>query len=161
MDAEKYNRAITLLCPTCGSSQFSHSEESALFTCTSCGRETTRDELIRESGENQQTRSQTDQITMLFAIIFTDKLGYEEVRARHLQAHINWLEQNKELVPVGGSLRHEIGETPIGGLWIAEAESKEQLENLIRSDPFFIAGLRESYEIFHWSKANAQRKVLV
>ena len=101
------------------------------------------------------------QSTMLFAIIFTDKLGHGEVRAANLQAHIEWLEQNKELVPVGGSLRHELGETPIGGLWIAEADSKNQLEELIRTDPFFIAGLRESYEILHWSKANAQRKALV
>ena len=98
---------------------------------------------------------------MLFAIIFTDKLGYGEVRAANLQAHIDWLEQSKEIVPVGGSLRHEIGETPIGGLWIAEAETKAQLEDLIRTDPFFIAGLRESYEILYWSKASAQRKVVI
>lgn len=39
--------------------------------------------------------------------------------------------------------------------------SKEQIEDLLRSDPFFIAGLRQSYEILHWSKANAERKVLI
>jgi uncharacterized protein len=99
--------------------------------------------------------------SMLFAITFTDKLGYGEIRAANLQAHIEWLEKNREVVPVGGSLRHELGETPIGGLWIAEAESKAQLEELIKTDPFFIAGLRESYEILHWSKANAQRKALI
>lgn len=100
-------------------------------------------------------------MSMLFAIIFTDKLGHGDIRAANLQAHIDWLEQSKEIVPVGGSLRHELGETPIGGLWICEAESKAQLEELVRTDPFFIAGLRDSYEILHWSKANAQRKVLV
>lgn len=98
---------------------------------------------------------------MLFAIIFTDKLGCGEVRAANLQAHIEWLEKNKAVVPVGGSLRHEMGETPIGGLWIAKAESKVQLEELIKTDPFFMAGLRESYEILFWSKANAQRKVRI
>jgi uncharacterized protein YciI len=98
---------------------------------------------------------------MLFAIIFTDKLGYGEVRAANLQAHIEWLEKNKELVPVGGSLRHEMAEAPIGGLWIAEAETKAQLEELIRTDPFYIAGLRESYDILHWSKSNVQRKMLI
>ncbi len=98
---------------------------------------------------------------MLFAIIFTDKAGYGELRAANLQAHIEWLEENKEVVPVGGSLRREMGETPKGGLWIAEAESKSEIEELLKTDPFFIAGLRESYEIFHWSKANAQRKVLI
>ena len=98
---------------------------------------------------------------MLFAIIFTDKLGHGEIRAANLQAHIDWLELHKEVVPVAGSLRHEIGETPIGGLWIADAETRAQLEDLITTDPFFIAGLRESYEILHWSKANAHRKALV
>lgn len=98
---------------------------------------------------------------MLFAVIFTDKPGCGEIRASKLQAHIEWLENNKEVVPVGGSLRHEPDEVPKGGLWLANAESKAQIENLIKSDPFFIAGLRQSYEIFHWSKANAERKVLI
>lgn len=98
---------------------------------------------------------------MLFAVIFTDKSGCGEIRASNLQAHVEWLERNKEVVPVGGSLRHEPGEVPKGGLWLAKAESKAQIEALIKSDPFFIAGLRQSYEIFHWSKANAERKVLI
>lgn len=98
---------------------------------------------------------------MLFAVIFTDKLGYGEVRSGNLLAHSDWLEKNKELVPIGGSLRREVGDTPIGGLWIADVESKEQLEDLIKTDPFYVAGLRESYEILHWSKANPDRKVLL
>ena len=96
---------------------------------------------------------------MLFVVIFTDKIGHAEVRASNLEAHIEWLEEHRDVIPIGGSLRRELGETPKGGLWIAEAESKLQLEELLKTDPFFIAGLRESYEILHWSKANAQRKV--
>lgn len=56
MDAEKYNRSVTLLCPTCGGTQFSPASpdniESELKKCESCGREITRDELIRENSEN-------------------------------------------------------------------------------------------------------------
>lgn len=96
---------------------------------------------------------------MLFAVIFTDKAGFAAVRAANLQAHIEWLEQNKDVVRIGGSLRQELGETPKGGLWIAEAESKHQIEELLKTDPFFIAGLRGSYEIMHWSKANTERRV--
>ena len=98
---------------------------------------------------------------MLFAVIFTDKPDFGEVRAANLQAHIDWLEKNKHVVPVGGSLRQELGDVPKGGLWIVNAESKAQIERLIQSDPFFIAGLRQSYEILHWSKANAERLVLI
>lgn len=96
---------------------------------------------------------------MLFAVIFTDNPGYGEVRAANLQAHIEWLERNKDVIPVGGSLRHEPEQVPKGGLWIANAESKAQLDDLLKSDPFYVAGLRQSYEILYWSKANAERKV--
>lgn len=98
---------------------------------------------------------------MLFDVLFTDKPGHGDVRARHLQAHVEWLERNKDVLPVGGSLRHALGELPVGGLWVAQAESKAQLDDLIKSDPFFLAGLRQRYEILHWSKANAERMVLI
>jgi uncharacterized protein len=98
---------------------------------------------------------------MLFAVIFTDKPNRGHVRAAQLQAHIDWLEAHRDVIPVGGSLRHEVGEVPKGGLWIAQADSKEQLDALIQTDPFITAGLRESYEILIWGKANASRKVLI
>lgn len=63
---------------------------------------------------------------MLFAVIFTDKPGCGEVRASNLQAHVESPEKNKVIVPVGGSLWHEPGEAPKGGLWLANAESKAQ-----------------------------------
>lgn len=56
MDAEKYSRSVTLLCPTCGGVRFSpvspDNIESGLQKCASCGREITRDELISENSEN-------------------------------------------------------------------------------------------------------------
>lgn len=56
MDEDKYTRAVTLLCPTCGSTQFSpvavDNIESELQQCASCGREITREELVRENSEN-------------------------------------------------------------------------------------------------------------
>jgi uncharacterized protein len=60
---------------------------------------------------------------MLFAVIFTDKAGCAEIRAAKLEAHIDWLERHKDVVPIGGSLRNEPGDIPKGGLWIAVAES--------------------------------------
>ena len=56
MDAEKYNRSVALLCPTCGCTEFNSAEgndsESELLSCARCGREITHDELIRENSEN-------------------------------------------------------------------------------------------------------------
>jgi Zn ribbon nucleic-acid-binding protein len=56
MKDEKYTRKVSLLCPTCGCSQFVYrqgvDEAIELAKCVSCGREITKDELIRENSEN-------------------------------------------------------------------------------------------------------------
>ncbi len=56
MDTKKYNRSVTLFCPTCGGTQFlpvtPDDIESELQWCACCSREITRDELIRENSEN-------------------------------------------------------------------------------------------------------------
>ena len=55
MNEEKYNRSLTMICPTCGCDQFAYKGEAELvesMTCTSCGRVFTREELIEENGEN-------------------------------------------------------------------------------------------------------------
>ena len=50
------NKNVTLLCPTCGNSDLEiihGSEETVeLVRCPSCGRELTKDELIKENSEN-------------------------------------------------------------------------------------------------------------
>ena len=54
-DAEKYGRKITLVCPTCGGSDFlipDTSEEPV--SCVQCGRTIMRDDLVRENSENVQ-----------------------------------------------------------------------------------------------------------
>jgi hypothetical protein len=96
---------------------------------------------------------------MLFAVMLTDCPGKSEVRDRYLREHIAWLEANKDVIPIGGSLRQELGQVPKGGLWVAQADSKSQLEAILKTDPFYLHGLRQSYEILHWSKANEERKV--
>lgn len=56
MNPEKYNRSISLLCPTCGCSDFSYNEgvdeTIQVMTCASCQREFNKDELIQENSEN-------------------------------------------------------------------------------------------------------------
>lgn len=56
MRTGKYNRNVTLICPTCGGSQFETGddidEQTASAKCLSCDRELTKDELIRENSAN-------------------------------------------------------------------------------------------------------------
>lgn len=98
---------------------------------------------------------------MLFAVRFHDRVERADVRREHLQAHIDWLDEHKDVILMGGSLRKEPGENPVGGLWLVEAPDKNVVEVLIQSDPFSIHGLRERHEILLWSKAFPERKVSV
>lgn len=56
MDAGKYDREVKLLCPTCGCDQFEFNkavdETTSLAKCMSCGRQLTKEELMRENSEN-------------------------------------------------------------------------------------------------------------
>ncbi len=94
---------------------------------------------------------------MLFIVRFFDHPGSEVLRQQHLAAHIEWLDARRDSILVAGSLREEPGADALGGLWIVEAGSKQDVEALYRSDPFWTAGLRQAVEILHWSKAFADR----
>ena len=98
---------------------------------------------------------------MLFSVIFKDKCNSAELRKSHLNAHIAWLDLHQSVIRIGGSLRTELDQTPVGGLWIVEADSKKTILDLIETDPFWTAGLREGVEIYHWSKAFEDRKSLI
>jgi uncharacterized protein YciI len=97
---------------------------------------------------------------MLFIVRFTDKPNVAELRTRFRADHKEWLDKNRDVVLVPGALRSD-PETPIGGLWIVEAEGRQQIEDLLKSDPFWVNGLRDSVEILHWFKAFPERKVPV
>ena len=98
---------------------------------------------------------------MLFVIRFSDHQDKKAVRNENLESHISWLAERRETILVAGSLRQDLGATPIGAFWVVEASSKEDAENMYKSDPFWIAGLRRNVEIFHWSKAFPDQQVLV
>jgi uncharacterized protein len=98
---------------------------------------------------------------MLFIVRFTDKPDCLSVRQDHMQSHLEWLESNRHAVLRAGSLRVEPDAAPIGAHWIVEAANRDAVEQLLRSDPFWIQGLRQSVEILHWSTAFPERKVLI
>jgi uncharacterized protein YciI len=92
-------------------------------------------------------------LTVLWAIRFHDRPDRLATRERHLAAHVAWLAERRARILVAGSLRGEPGAAPVGGLWIVEADSREEVERLYATDPFWTEGLRERVEIFFWSKA--------
>jgi uncharacterized protein YciI len=98
---------------------------------------------------------------MLYVVRFYDRTDRLTVRDQFLRAHVAWLDEHREQVLIGGSLRDAPGIPPVGGLWLVEAQSKAAVEELMKTDPFWVNGLRERYEIFFWSKAFPERKVPV
>ena len=50
MGSEKYERSVTMVCPTCGNKDFEHGDDGGPLRCRSCDRIFTRDELIKENG---------------------------------------------------------------------------------------------------------------
>lgn len=98
---------------------------------------------------------------MLFIVKFEDHQDQPQLRAEHLRAHIEWLDRHSATVLVGGPLRKELGHNPLGGLWIVAALSKQEIMDLVLTDPFSKVGLRKDVKIFHWSKAFEDRQVLV
>lgn len=98
---------------------------------------------------------------MLFVVRLEDKPERVDVRTNFTAAHKEWLAKNDKVILQAGSLRHDPDGTPVGGLWIVQAESKAEIEALLKNDPFWINGLRKGVEIYHWITAFNQRQVVL
>lgn len=96
---------------------------------------------------------------MLYIVRFTDKPGSQATRKEFLAAHLAWLDEHKDIILVAGSLRPDQGQDAVGGLWVVDAPGRKAIETLLQSDPFWIQGLRQGYEILYWSKAFPERTV--
>jgi len=70
-----------------------------------------------------------------------------------MEAHLEWIEANRSWVLLAGSLREAPGIAPVGGLWVVDAASKEDVLEKIESDPFWTAGLRSGVDVFFWGMA--------
>jgi uncharacterized protein YciI len=98
---------------------------------------------------------------MLFVARFTDKPDIAERRAELLQAHFDWLAANEDKVLLAGSVRTDVGGASLGGLWIIEAGTKAEAEQVYQTDPFFANGLRAGVEVFHYVKAHPDRTSVI
>lgn len=69
--------------------------------------------------------------------------------------HIAFVRANPQL-QIGGSLAMRPMQDFPGAIWNVEAESREDVERLIISDPYYVASLRR-YKITCWSKSSASQ----
>ncbi len=93
---------------------------------------------------------------MLFAVLFEDDPAKAEMRARHMPAHLAFLEANAASIRAAGPLTEPRDGAGAGGLWLVEAESAEIVEALVQADPFWPTGLRRSARVLAWTRVFAE-----
>lgn len=98
---------------------------------------------------------------MLYAVLFEDDIALgTDVRARHMPAHLAFLDANAGRITSAGPLRAASGD-PVGGLWLVEADSPAVVDRLVKDDPLWPTGLRRSVRILGWSRVFADGRRLV
>ena len=84
---------------------------------------------------------------MLYIIYQEDRPGAAPVRAAHREAHFAYLEQNKNILVLGGALLAEDGATRTGSVLIINAPDLAAAEAFSRNEPFRKAGLFSTVKI--------------
>lgn len=91
---------------------------------------------------------------MRWVALFEDKTdGAADIRARLTEVHQAYLRANKGKIVLAGAMRAAPEGKPAGGLWVFEADTKAEVEAIIREDPFYREGLRAVTRIYAWSTA--------
>jgi uncharacterized protein len=97
---------------------------------------------------------------VLFAVLFEDNTAFaDEVRSRYMRAHLDFLMRNQAAIKSAGPLQEGQG-APAGGLWLVEAGAANEVEELVRDDPFWPTGLRRSVRVLAWKQVFVDGVVL-
>jgi len=98
---------------------------------------------------------------MIFVVIFEDNpAAGAGGRDRLMDAHLAFLENNAACIRAAGPLK-SLSDNAAGGLWLVDAATPDQVDALVREDPFWSSGLRHSVRILRWAQvfADGRRKI--
>jgi hypothetical protein len=84
---------------------------------------------------------------MLYIIYQIDKPASESLRAAHRAAHLQYLEDHKDILVLGGAMLAEDGKTRTGSVLIINVPDREAAERFSANEPFRKAGLFARVEI--------------
>lgn len=79
--------------------------------------------------------------------------GAAEIRAAHTADHQAYLRKYKGKIVLAGAMRAEPDGTAVGGLWVFETDTRQEVQAIIDEDPFQIHGLRARTDIYLWGTA--------
>lgn len=84
--------------------------------------------------------------------VFEDTPAMLAYRKSHGNEHIAYLKDNDTRTSIGGGLRPVPDAPFVGGLWVVETDTPEEVVSLATEDPYFNPAHR-SFRIFSWGKA--------
>ena len=92
---------------------------------------------------------------MQFVIHAMDRKDGLSTRAKFYRAHRIHLDESRTHrvgIVTAGTLVADDGETPIGSLFVVEAEDRAAVDAFRRSDPYHVNGVWETVEIHSYHK---------
>ena len=98
---------------------------------------------------------------MKYAILFEDDDDFAHMRPQFMAEHLQFLADNSDRIEIAGPMKDAVSAEPAGGLWLVDADSAEQVQALIESDPFWPTGLRKTIRILEWTQVYAHGKKMI
>jgi uncharacterized protein len=92
---------------------------------------------------------------MLFVIHATDKKDGMPTRAKFYRAHrihLDQAEQHQVDVVTAGTLLADDGESPVGSVFVIDANDRAAADAFTRSDPYHVNGVWERVQIHRYNR---------
>ncbi len=92
---------------------------------------------------------------MLFVVHATDRKDALATRAKFYRAHrihLDKAEDHKVGVVTAGTLVADDGETPVGSVFVVDAQSRAAVDAFTRSDPYHVNQVWETVQIHAYNK---------
>ena len=92
---------------------------------------------------------------MLYVVHATDRKDAMNTRAKFYRAHrihLDKAEDHKVGVVTAGTLVADDGETPVGSVFVVDAQSRSAVDEFTRSDPYHINQVWERVQIHAYNK---------
>jgi uncharacterized protein len=92
---------------------------------------------------------------MHFVIHAIDKPNIIDTRAKHYRAHrVHLDESGKHGVQIltAGPLVAEDGETPVGSLFVVEAQDRAAVDAFTRTDPYQVNGVWQTVDVHYYRR---------
>ena len=91
---------------------------------------------------------------MLYILHLEDDMAVSKpIRSEHLDAHLAYIDQHRDIILLGGALLDEDGATRVGSAFVVNVRDRQQAEDFSKNEPFRRAGLYRSVNIRRMRRA--------